>query len=236
MSYIPVTAIGKIAEEIAHVPEYSKFYEYCQMKNGGLEKLASVPLSQFIEQAKKWTFEAKKRFFMTMQEIFTRHNGFEASPYQLEQELKIPMLKEWIEKEPENPDPLCWYGSETGSVPHINKALELDPNHQQSILTLVQRYLDRLWTGAHRLPSHYLGCPDKDLAIAKRAQSLLNKLEFTEIKNAIQRELNECLAILQNYLTWKETSYTDFITWGRANNKLIASDHFYGELQKCYAS
>ncbi|MAZ27250.1 MAG: hypothetical protein CL868_09265 [Cytophagaceae bacterium] len=224
------SAIGKIAQAIAHIPEYKKFHEYCLMKEEGFTRMSTVPLTQFINEAKTWPLEKRIEFFTTLQLLFTQHNGYDANPYPLEANLKMPMLEEWMEKEPYNPAPFSWYGSETGSMSHIKKALSLDPYHQQSLLTIIQRYLGHLWTGSCHLPDYYVGNAERDLALAEKTQGYISKLNIEHLKVQLQKELNKSTVLLQNYLDFKHSSIESFSLWGKLNHKDFSPDRQTTEL------
>lgn len=143
------------------------------------------------------------------------------SPQPLSEKLVKPTLEEWTKTEQDDSAPFRWYGKYYRSGEHLDKALEINPYDDQTRIIWLNWLTYNIYYAVHHLPDGYIGDPMEDLETAKVIQEHIYKLTDDDQRDYWQKELDEDLELVKNYLEWKASGHPDLKKWGIENNRKV---------------
>jgi hypothetical protein len=200
------------AAQIANEPSWRLYADYCRARANNLRDHSAVVAEQFVEVAKRWSFEEHKRFSLWLMNCTGRMmEGFGLSKYDSRATtggpgifaprtvvvaILLPTLVEWREREPTNPEPHFWlglYDHREHPEPMLREALRLDPAYDPARTALAQHIVQHVKSNQHELPAGYLGSPADDLVALGEAQLLAAE----SIEPTVRARLNEQILLLR---------------------------------------
>lgn len=194
----------QIGEKYLSKERYEDYANYCLLIEKGLRKLAINSINKFITSAKERS-DAEQRELAT--ELITLSNEndhvHQLLPYPLQQYL-IEIFKKWSEDEKENVIPHRWLGWMTGDVGSFEKALDIDPTDEISIMRLAQISLNNLDFMTHHLSqSILLGEVGEARHLIERASKFIDRLRADELRTKMLENLEYYRLIIN---AWEEYS------------------------------
>lgn len=201
--------------------EWIEYANYCFDREKGLRKKAFNHLDTFIKDALNWELDQRIEFvsylfpyFETVQDA--DYGGF---PQPLSEKIIKPTLEEWCILENKDNRPFRWYGKYYRSEKYLFKALELEPLDDMARSTIISWWSYQIYYSVHHLPNYYIGNPYEDIQLSNRIKEQINLLVDIELKAQFEKDLNEDLELVLNYIEWKESGHLNFDKWGEENQK-----------------
>ena len=113
---------------------WTGYAAYCLEYESGLRANAFATLGTFIKVTTKASFTERRRFVSWLSAFADERKGRDRLiPYPLRKKVIEPTLDEWVQREPQCPEPHRWLGGRD----HLERALELVPTDQIAIRKLV---------------------------------------------------------------------------------------------------
>ncbi|WP_231689638.1 hypothetical protein [Bacillus sp. FJAT-27245] len=168
--------------------DYPLFKKYCVLKDKGLRKDSFQALSTFNGEAKRWGFKKQQDFARWLFGLFeVSENNHELLVHPLEENLLKPILKEWMNSNPDDPRPYRWYAlylTTEKRIDYLNKALELGGSSEQTaLLKLIDINLDSLSFSIHHITEDaYLGDIKEDSILITKSQQLNGMVECRQTR------------------------------------------------------
>ena len=239
-----------IAEFAKNGYELDLFLEYLKLADLGVRKKSHIALNKFIKIAEKWDFEKRKNFckkILSLKNEADNHKNL--INYNLNKELLIVTLIEWINIEPNNHLPFhyltCIHSYEYGKlsydmskltcklVPEFNqnnlyfhnKALELNPNDHKVRKYVINHFLYFCgYYPTHHLPEGYVGdfgnTPENDLEdLKKNIPKHLKFLPDSKQKNKFQEDYEYYVQLITDYIEFKKDDCKDFTEYTSKLNR-----------------
>ena len=161
--------------------EWALYSKYCDTKEKGLRKEALKILNQFIEDINKKPFSKRVEFTNWVEERrFYDHEVIDLIPHPLQKKVIEPTLKEWSDKEPENPVPFRWINTKESLI----KAIDLDKTEQIARYRLFHKIIGWIDYNQHELEYYsYLGNPKQDLELLKLVREKIQGINIYDPKS-----------------------------------------------------
>jgi hypothetical protein len=131
--------LNNFKDELNKYPDYLLLSQYAELKGKGLRNQSFEALDKFILLAEKFT-ETKKRHLVRFickikKNYLSRRSSIKFDSYLLLEKVIFPTLKQWIEDEPLNPEPLklaglFYWGNDDRQV-FLEKAFALNPEDDE---------------------------------------------------------------------------------------------------------
>lgn len=216
-------ALLNVAEGANKNPRWKDYAQYCYYREKGLRKEAFQFLNKFLKASEAWILKDRIEFVKFLISNFetVKEADFGLFPQPLSEKLVKPTLEEWTENEENDSAPFRWYGKYYRSGKHLNKALEINPYDDQTRVVWLNWLTYNIYSAVHHLPDGYIGDPIEDLETAKTIQEHIDKLSDDEHRKYWQKELDEDLELVKNYIEWKNSDDPDLSQWGLENNKKV---------------
>jgi hypothetical protein len=201
-----------LAGRLEAEPGLELFVSYLRHRENGLRKQAFRSLSQFISTAIAWDFDRRRDFADRL--CLLQHELPDVSnlvPHPLHHDLVLPTLREWATREPNNPIPFRWQGSDED----LRRAVALDSNEWIAREMLAWRLLAGVDYSIHELPNGYgyIGDPAEDLRLLDEVATLANQLPPHQA-GAIAEEAAETREVVLAYLEYQAAaSDKNFRDW-----------------------
>lgn len=216
-------ALKIVAESAVDNPQWIDFVDYCIKREKGLRKDAFKTLDKFLKSTTDWTLDEKIGFtkFLLDQADKVKEADYGPFPQPLSEKLIKPTLEKWCELENSESSPFFWYGKYYDSKDHLIKAIDINPNDDRARVALINRLSNFIYQSIHHLPDGYIGNPEDDIRDGEEAMRLISMLKDKRARDYWEKELNEDLEIVNNYIDWKKSGHQDFDKWGQENFKRV---------------
>jgi hypothetical protein len=190
--------LDSLKQRLGEIPELIDYFCYVDLLSRGLRKEALKHIEGLISTLRALPKD-RQHFFVS---LLCRENEIQAShrllPEPLHRRFIQPVVEDWKNTEPTNPEPLRW----TGNLDDLVRAVALDPSCDQTRRRLILRILGLVGFSTHELPAGYLGNVENDydlLHIANRETQLLHDADLRKkYLQMIQDEQNEIDEYLKN--------------------------------------
>ena len=204
-------------------PLWTDFAKYCIDREKGLRNGAFKNLDNFLKLTQSWTLDTKIDFLKFLLPYFenVRDADYAAFPQPLSEKLIKPTLTAWCDLETNDNNPFRWFGTYYKSEVHLFKALEIEPKDDKARQTLINRWSYNIYYSVHHLPDGYIGEPNIDIELGEKIKRQIDLLTDIKLQTYLTNELEEDLELVRNYIDWKNSEGSDFITWGQENNKKV---------------
>ena len=201
--------------------EWVEYANYCFDREKGLRKTAFRHLDTFIKDTQNRELAQRIEFVSHVLPYFETvedadYGGF---PQPLSEKIIKPTLEEWCASENKDNRPFRWYGKYYRSEDHLFKALELNPLDDLARSTLISWWSYQLYYSVHHLPDYYIGDPDEDILLSNKIKEQINRLVDLKSRAWFEKELEEDLELVRNYIEWKKSGHPNFDKWGEENQK-----------------
>lgn len=218
------SALKIVAQAASKNPKYKSYMEYCLDRERGLRKQAFVKLRKFIDSTDTWALNEKINFVKFLVPFFENVEDADYGPFpeMLSDRLVKPVLKKWCNDERVSSEPFRWYGKYYKSEEHILKALKLNPKDDLARSVLLKWWTYEIYWSIHHLPDGYIGKPEDDIKLAKKVAVHIDLLVDRDLKLFWNKELEEDLEIVENYIAWKESGHPSLEKWGKENMKTVS--------------
>lgn len=216
-------------------PEYSLLAEYLELKEKGLRKQSLAKLNQFVAVARLYDAQKRRDLVRLVCQKKLEWRSLDRGPfhsdsifdsYPLTTVIMVPTLDEWIEDEPQNPEPLKWKGIFYEPGNHwssLQKSFEFDPNDEVVARHLIRRYWSHL-DETDDLPMDYLGDPVNDLALIGQMERCVKQLKDDKLRSSIAVELRLLRQWIEDWVEFArahaESEYDgSFLDWCRLKGR-----------------
>ncbi len=203
-----------MAADLKAEPRWQRFAEYCEARERNRREEAVIIAEKFIDDASDWPFEERKRFGLWLANstgsameragCSKYHIGGQGlfAPRSVFEGILLPMLIEWCETEPANPEPRFWLGL-YGESPTLwlRQAMSLDPAHGPARAALADLIVTGVEYAQHELPAGYLGEPADDLNELMEAKELVAEAVDLPLRTRLMQKI---LALESNAQHWIE--------------------------------
>jgi hypothetical protein len=215
---IALLTVGKASQVN---PDWADYANYCLAREKGLRSEAFEYLDKFLKSTDHWADEKKIEFVKFLFQLFdtVKEADYGPFPQPLSDKLIKPALAKWCNTEKTDGNPFRWYGKYYRSEEHLFKALEINPADDLARQTLLGWWSYNIYYAVHHLPEGYIGEPIEDLKLGEEIKEHIEKLTTKELKKYWTNESEGNLELVQNYIDWKKSGQTDFVQWGKENNK-----------------
>jgi hypothetical protein len=162
-----------VYESIKLDPFLGRFANYLDLLERGLRKQALKEVELFLNEASTWsTFDRRAVVSRLCRIDASSSMGHAFVPFSIKDRLIEPVIGEWIDEEPENPEPLRW----TGNLDDLEKSLELENGCDATRYRYIQKAMNYIAYVTHELPQGYLGNASDDLKLLEKVDNEICKL------------------------------------------------------------
>lgn len=202
-------------------PKWINYVSCCIEREKGLRKVALKYLDEFIKEAEIWEVEEKKDFVDFLFSLFETipEADYVGFPKPLSDKLIKPILIAWCNIEETNNNPFRWFGKYYRSEEHLSKALSLNSSDDKARQTLISWWSYDIYYSVHHLPEYYIGDPYEDIKLSKKIKEQIQQLSTLDLRAYWEKELEEDLELIKNYIDWKDSKHPDFEKWGKENKQ-----------------
>ena len=209
-----------IAESIAGEQLWRHFADYCRLRQQGLRKKSLQSITHLIADAKDWPVLERRRFAHWIFETQYCHpNVYQLIVHPLNQQLLIPTLNEWKERETTNGTPSRLLGLATGDLQRFAEALALNPNDDVSRFRLVVCGLADVDFQCHHLPHYFIGEPNNAIETLNQAKAMTTGFVDSQIAASLQDEFEELRCKVEDWLAFQREGGDSFNDWCRKNGR-----------------
>lgn len=208
-----------------NLDSYPHFKEFCLLKEQGLRKDAFRSLNLFINEVKGWQTKQKKEFVHRLFILFESSEGIHhVLVHPLEENILKPILEEWMNENPNDPQPYRWYGlflKSENDVKYLETALRIGGKSEQRVLmAIIDYYLSFLEFSFHHISEDaYLGNISEDQDIVLKIENLSKEIINVENKKYIAENVNYYKNLLSDWITFKNEGTKGFLKWCADNGK-----------------
>lgn len=154
-------------------PQLTLYAEYLQLLSKGLRKQALKRAEDFLSLAVSWD-EGERRSVVARlcRLVQAEPGGHRYLPQPIVMHLVDPVIKRWIQEQPDDPEPLKW----TGKIDDLRRSLTLDADCMLTRHQFVTRIIEHVDYDTHELPALVLGDAAEDLALLEEAAQAASRL------------------------------------------------------------
>ncbi len=223
---------------LAREDAWPGYRAYLESRTRGPKGPAGVLLSEFIREALAWGEPDRRRFAQWLfieiesREVpvrwrFAGQADFRILPVELQREVLLPTLRNWIADSPDDPSPYRWLGiylssellDPNESLRSLESAIIRDPSPLLPRLVLARRLMDQAWIGARTLPESYSG----DLAVGieslELAHAYIHQFKDAAIREPMRSDASHYMSILVDFEEFLEEGVGDFAAWCRERDR-----------------
>jgi len=95
----------------------------------------------------------------------------------------------------------------------------LNPLDDMARNTIISWWSYRIYYSVHHLPEYYIGDPYNDIQLSDKIKEQISLITDNESRIRLEKDLNEDLELLYNYIEWKESGHSNFDKWGEENQR-----------------
>lgn len=182
---------------------WEAFGAYCDFRDRGLRREALRQLNAFIASIENASFSERKEFVSW---LLADSPDTQALPHPLKTRVVLPLLEEWITREPTNSTPHFWFGT----IPHLWEAYRLDSSNVAIARALITKVLHAIQYEMHELPYGFVGDdPDGCIADLLRLHHILSFLPASPDISRIGQEIGDRIEVMSNFLAYLRDSDRD---------------------------
>jgi len=210
-----------MASELAAEPLWQPYAEYLLLRGNRVQEGARQAAASFVEVARHWPFEERKRFSLWLMDRAGRMmeqsgstrstTGLRSlvSPKVVVDTILLPTLNEWCQREPGKAEPLFWAGlysflsfnPDRHPVTWLREAIRLDPAHVPARETLARHLLEVISYNQHELPSGYLrDDPEDDLLSLCEVEDLIAEPVDALVRSSLQERISTLRNTVENWI------------------------------------
>ena len=202
---------------------FRDFAEYCRLRDQGLRTQALESLNQFVTEAAQWVLSERIVFVDAALFSPASWDGMRI-PQPMVDKLIMPTLNEWMAESPEACAPRRWFGMLTHDVRPLEEALALDPTDQVALHAVTEILIDSVEYAVHELPCGYLGDPDEDYEVLRRAEPYVSALEDPKQRESRMEALHSLKNTVESYLDFVRSGTVEsFEEWVQRDNPAVRS-------------
>jgi hypothetical protein len=183
--------LATIQARLAEHPELAQYVEYLNCLELGLRRQALGHIESLIGTLQQLDVSRQRELASILCRETAISTGHKLIPHPLQTEFIKPVIRDWLESDPDVAEPRRW----TGDLEDLKRAVELDPSCDYTRWRLVLRILEYVGFSTHELPSGYLGDveTDEDLLIlaGREAQRLIDDATRAKFLDLIREEQEE---------------------------------------------
>jgi hypothetical protein len=216
------TAIVSMASELAAEPLWQPYAEFLELRaNRAQERALQAAAESFVEVARHWPYEERKRFSLwlmdraarVMEQIGRPRNSSRlrsvVSPAVVIDTILLPTLAEWCEREPGKAEPHFWaglysarsYNPDRHPVTCLREAIRLDPTYVPAREALARHILEAISDNQHELPSGYLrDGPEDDLLSLREVEELVAEPVDAGVRGSLQERISTLRSAAENWI------------------------------------
>ena len=206
-----------IAQEFKDKNGFELFSEYCLLREKGLKKQATKVIIDFVEQIKITSTQNQRHVAVCLAELsYHRRDVHKLLPYPLEVYI-TDVIKVWCSEKCADA-PYTWLGYLTGDDECYLIELEKNPNDQIALSRLALSAINGVDFQTHHLSeSIFLGEEKKAVEALKVARNYISKMDDSENKTNLQRNIEEYDELLNAWLEFSSlkggSNNNSFVEW-----------------------
>jgi hypothetical protein len=183
--------LATIQARLAEHPELAQYVEYLNCLGQGLRQQALGHIESLIGSLRQLDVSRQRELASILCRETAISTGHKLIPHPLQAEFIKPVIRDWLESDPDAAEPRRW----TGDLEDLKRAVELDSFCDYTRWRLIMRILGHVGFSTHELPSGYLGDVevDEDLLIlaGHEAQRLIDDGTRAKCLDLIREEQEE---------------------------------------------
>jgi hypothetical protein len=166
--------LATIQDRIAEHPELAHYVGYLNNIEQGLRRQALAHIEPLIGTLQQLDIPRKRELATILCRETEISTGHRLIPHPLQAEFIQPVIRDWLESDPDAAEPRRW----TGDLEDLKRAVELDSSCDHTRWHLIIRILAHVGFSTHELPAGYLGDVDTDegllILAGREAQRLID--------------------------------------------------------------
>ncbi|SNS85299.1 hypothetical protein SAMN05446037_102418 [Anaerovirgula multivorans] len=191
-----------IGEKYSNISGYESFAKYCLLKEKGIKKQALKAIEEFILLTKNKSIDEQReiaRELVSLSYYNTDIHQLLAHPLH---QFLIKVLKDWAETKVTDVVPYRWLGYMCRDLISYEKALEINPTDEISIVELAKAELNYIDFQTHHLcETRFIGEIDDARNCLERVSKLIDKLKPGQLKDNMFEGYNYYKKLIDS---WKE--------------------------------
>jgi hypothetical protein len=223
----------EIAEALKNKNGYEYFAEYCLLREKGLNKPAVKAIREFVVQISKTDLQNQRSVAVDLAQLaYWRRDVHQIMSHPLKVFI-TDVLKGWCLTE-STELPFTWLGYMTGNQNYYIKALEQNSKDQVALTRLAYSALDDVDYQTHHLcETLFLGHEKDATASLRQANTYIENLEESDIKNRLEAELKEYEELITAWVEFSSNEHRmkkeSFPKWSfqNGNNFNFGSIYYY---------
>lgn len=201
--------------------DFDLLSRYCRYRENGRRKEAFEALREFLNNNKPWIDSVAREKCQTILELQSLVPGvhqFLSQP--LMTQFIDPVLEKWLMDEPENPQPLRWFGLLHGHSEYLCKALTITPEDNPVRSRLITMHMADVDYATHHLDEgHFIGNLEMAKQALKTAEQLLNDAPKDFPSTHLKEEITTYESMLNDWEEFSESPEGTFPAWCAAKNR-----------------
>jgi len=189
--------LATLQERLGEHSELAHYVEYLNSLEQGLRRQALEHLEPLIGGLQQLDVARQRELASILCRETEVSPGHKLIPHPLQTEFIAPVIRDWMESDPDAAEPRRW----TGDLDDLKRAVELDSSCDHTRWRLIMRILGHVGFSTHELPHGYLGDveTDEDLLIlaGREAQRLVDDETRAKCLDLIREEQDEIDAYKQ---------------------------------------
>ena len=189
--------LATLQERLREHPELAQYIEYLNSLERGLRRQAMERIAPLIASLRELDVGRQRELASILCRETEVSSGHKLIPHPLRTEFIAPVIRDWMESDPDAAEPRRW----TGDLDDLKRAVELDLSCDRTRWRLIMSILGYVGFTTHELPHGYLGDveTDEDLLIlaGREAQRLIDDETRAKCLDLIREEQSEIDAYKQ---------------------------------------
>jgi hypothetical protein len=160
-----------------------------KLRKKGLKKQSKLSLAEFVKEFTRQSEEERRNFIKLIYNVAKQANDYTTYiPQDLDTNVILPEIREWIKMEPNNPIPYRL----SGDINDNKKAVLLDPYDQEAIKKYAGRIIGKISMNQHEIDSGYGydGSPAEDIEAINFLEAIVINVDNFEEKEKLIQELS----------------------------------------------
>jgi hypothetical protein len=202
---------------------YEDFASFCLLKEKGMKKEAIKAINNFISALSQRTLNEQRKIAEELTILkYYNEDIHQLIPHPLESYL-LSVFKYWAEEDTGSAVPNRWLGYISKDASYFERALEIDPNDQISIINLAQANISFVDYQTHHLSeSLFIGTVNDVKTSLERVNKLLQVLEPGQQKDKIFEDYNYYVRLLNIWEVYKQGDHkVPFPEWCQSNGQEV---------------
>ncbi len=210
-----------IGEKYCNIYGYEAFASYCFLKEKGLKKEALKAINEFISSTKCMSIEEQRRIADEIISLSYHNKDIHQLISHPLMQFLLEVFKNWAEEVSEDVIPYRWLGYISNDLENYEKALEINPTDEISIIMLVQASLSHIDYQTHHLSeTRFIGKIEDARNSLEKADELINKLQPGQLKDKMLDEYRYFLSLINRWEEYKQEQRTlSFTEWCKSKGE-----------------